>query len=246
MTTPDFQCESGFKPPRRWKILLLTHNILVVNCWFMLLGCAVGQTQRQEIIHHVDEAENLRESNLSGYSVTERYEVYRNGENAAAAEMVVETVYKRGGGKQYKVVSKGSGFIQKHVLDRILAEEEQISKGDLRQSVLVTSANYDMEPEREEVISGRRCLVLKLEAKRSSPYLLNGHLWVDAQSYHVVRIDGKTSAMPSIWAGHPVVRRDSKELGGFAVAVASRSVAKNILLGQTVVTIEYQNYRLEP
>ena len=88
--------------------------------------------------------------------------------------------------------------------------------------------------------------MLKLTPKRKSPYLIDGLAWVDAANYHLVRVDGKLSAKPSFFAGTPISRRDYQELQGFAVATRSRSESSSMLLGSTVLSIEYQNYRVEP
>jgi hypothetical protein len=200
-----------------------------------------------DLIQRVDSAELAREANLGGYTVSEHYSVFRNGGSQPAADTMVSTVYKKGQGKQYTVTSRsGSSLLQKYLIDRVLKEEAEVSKSDNRGAILVTSSNYDMEFERPESILGRDCLVLKLTPKRKSQYLVEGHAWVDAQNYHLVRVEGKLSAKPSFFAGIPTIRRDYQELQGFAVATSSRSESSSMLLGGTVLNIEYQNYQVAP
>jgi hypothetical protein len=220
--------------------------VAIIAC--LLLNCgASGQRPPQDLIQRVDDAEVARENNLSGYTVTEQYSVFRNGSSQPAAEALVKTVYKKGQGKEYTVTSRsGSSVLQKHLLDRVLEEERKISRGDDRNNVLVTSANYTIQLERQESIQGRDCFVLKLSPKSKSPHLIEGHAWVDSQNYHLVRVEGKLSARPSIWSGRPTIRRDYQELRGFAVATSSRSESTSLFFGTTVLSIEYQNYDVTP
>jgi len=214
----------------------------------LLVKCtALAQGPPKDLIQRVDNMQFAREADLPGYRVTEHYSVLRNGDSQPAAYAVVETVYKRGEGKQYTVKSRsGSSFLQKNLIDRVLEEERNISKGDLRKSVLVTSANYSMEFEREESMAGRDCFLIKLTAKRKSPYLINGEVWIDSRNYDIVRIQGRPSATPSFWVGLPMIRRDYQELQGFALATSSQSESKNFFLGTTVLKIEYENYQVTP
>ena len=208
---------------------------------------AFSQTIPSDLIKRIDAAEISREANLNGYTVTEHYSVFRHGDARPDAETMVQTVYKKGQGKEYTVTSRnGSSLLQKYLIDRVLREEADVSKAGHRDAILVTSANYDMAFERAESLLERSCLVLKLTPKRKSPYLIDGLAWVDAANYHLVRVDGKLSAKPSFFAGTPIIRRDYQELQGFAVATRSRSESSSMLLGSTVLSIEYQNYRVEP
>jgi hypothetical protein len=214
---------------------------------FHLAGFTFAQQVPADLIQRVDDAELAREANLGGYTVTEHYSVFRNGGSQPAADTVVNTVYKKGEGKQYTVSSRsGSSLLQKYLIDRILKEEAEVSKSDKRGAILVTSSNYDMGFERPDSILGRNCLVLKLTPKKKSQYLVEGNAWVDAQNYHLVRVEGKLSAKPSFFAGIPTIRRDYQELQGFAVATSSHSESSSMLLGSTVVNIDYRNYQVGP
>lgn len=61
------------------------------------------------------------------------------------------------------------------------------------------------------------------EAIRSSPYLLDGKIWIDATHYHVVRVEG-TAVAASALTGRPTVERDCTDIDGVPVAIHARSV----------------------
>ena len=224
----------------------LTQIILTLALCLVLQFRAFSQTPPADLTQRIDHAEVARETDLPGYTVTERYSIFRNGSNQPAATAVVNTVYRRGQGKTYTVVSRtGSSFLQKYLIDRIIAEQTGLSKGDERRNALITSANYTMQFEHEESFAGRDCLVLKLIPRKKSPYLMDGEIWVDAHNYHLVQVKGSPSAAPSIWVGTPEIQRNYQELDGFALAKTSRSESKRPVIGTTVIEIDYDDYRIQ-
>ena len=208
---------------------------------------ASAQAPPKDLVQRIDNAQSARETELAGYRVTEHYYVLRNGNPQPVAVAVVNSIYKRGEGKEFNVTSRsGSSFLQRNLIDRVLTEEKNISNGELRKSVLVTSANYTMEFVRSEQLAGRDCFVVKLTPKRKSPYLVNGQVWIDAQTYDIVHIEGRPSAAPSMWVGLPMIRRDYQKLQGFSMAREAHSESKNFFFGTTVLKIDYTNYHITP
>ena len=84
-------------------------NFLCLAVWaFVLvsgLACtaqivAPARVTQADVIREIDAVERNREASLVGYSVTEHYTI-QNSHFQMAAEVVVQTVYKRAGGKTY-------------------------------------------------------------------------------------------------------------------------------------------------
>jgi hypothetical protein len=75
---------------------------------------------------------------------------------------------------------------------------------------------------------------------------LDGRVWVDAQNFHLVRVEGRPSAKPSFWAGHPWISRDYQDVQGVSLATYSKSESKNLFWGTTAVIIQYDDYHLVP
>jgi hypothetical protein len=206
---------------------------------------AAPQPVREEsVIQGVDQAALDRETNLAGYSVTEHYTL-RNGRFQTTAEMTVATVYSKGAGKSYQVLSRsGSSALQTGVLDKLLLEEAEMSRGNTRQHVLATSANYKMRIIGEESLAGRQCELLELIPRTKSTHLLKGRAWVDAEDHSLVRIEGKPSASPSFWAGRPMIVREYERIDGFSLARKSHALSDSFLLGKTELTIDYTDYKV--
>jgi hypothetical protein len=200
--------------------------------------------QQKDLIRRIDEAELRRESKLAGYTVTEYY-VIENSHFSKPAEATIETTYKRGQGKTYRVLSRtGPSLLRNRVLDRLLQEEREMSRGKLREQAIITSANYDMKLIGREAAGGAMCDVLEIIPKRKSPYLLKGRLWLDPANMVIVKIEGKPPTSASFFSGRPQIVREYKELNGIALAQHSHAVSSSFLFGRSTVDIEYRNYHL--
>ncbi len=216
---------------------------------FLVLGACNGndldvRERQQDLIRQIDQAELRRERNLTGYTVIESYTI-KNSHFSKSAEAIIETTYKRGQGKTYKVLSRsGPSLLRNRVLDRLLQEETQMSRGRMREQAIITSANYDMKLMGKEPVDGILCDVLELTPKRKSPYLLKGQLWVDPAKMMIVKLEGKPPISASFFSGRPQVVREYKHLEGFALAHHSHAVSSSFLFGQSVVDIEYRDYHL--
>ncbi|HYM13132.1 MAG TPA: outer membrane lipoprotein-sorting protein [Bryobacterales bacterium] len=207
-------------------------------------GAAPHPGREENVIQGVDQAELDRETNLAGYSVTEHYTL-RNGRFQATAEMTVAAIYSKGAGKSYQVLSRsGSSALQTGVLDKLLLEEAEMSRGNTRQHALATSANYKMRILGEESLAGRQCEVLEIIPRTKSTHLLKGRAWVDAEDHSLVRIEGKPSAGPSFWSGRPMIVREYERIDGFSLATKSHALSDSFLLGRTELTIEYSDYKV--
>ncbi len=207
---------------------------------------AAASQRETEVVAAVDKAEEDREARLLGYSVQESYALLRRGDTNPSAVMDVSTTYQKDKGKTYKIVNESGSRTGRYVLKKILQNEEQLSHGKDRADLLITSRNYDMSLPDAAVheLHNRACLVLQIKPKRSSPYLLDGKLWVDATSYHVVRVEGTAAAAESALTGRPTIERDYTDVDGLPVAIQAKSVSNQMLLGETVLNIKYENYKL--
>ena len=198
-----------------------------------------------DFVQEVDRAQALREEKLTTYTVVETYTL-RNTRFSESAELVAHMTYTKGQGKTYQVISRsGPSFLQTAVLDRVLKEEEEMSRGDVRKSAMVTSANYVLKPSGEQMVEGRACETIEMAPRKKSTHLLQGKAWVDKQTHNLVRVEGRPTASPSIWAGTPLVIRDYIEIGGFAFARRSQAISQNFLLGHSELIIEYSGYHVD-
>jgi hypothetical protein len=249
-----FQRKGCGAHPERTRNLPAPHSVLRVflksSVWLLPLWSVFAPTfvaettSEQTAIRALDQAEARRESRLAGYSVTEHYTL-QIGRLVGSAEMTVETLYQRGLGKSFHVVSRsGSAMLQSRVFDRLLREEGEMSRGEARQHALVSSGNYAMHLAGEDSVAGRRCYVLELTPRTKSTNLLQGHAWIDQEDGSLIRIEGIPTAKPSFLTGRPTITREYERVGEFWLAQSSHALSDSFLSGKTELTIEYRDYHI--
>jgi hypothetical protein len=201
----------------------------------------------QEIVHRIDDAVALRTRGVAGYSVQELYSIYRNGESTPSVQVTVKTVYNRASGKEYTPISEtGSGLLRSVIVNHILTNEKEMAKAANRDSVALTSANYEMTPEPGIVnYDGHPCVLVHLKARRKTTYLLNGKGWFDASDFTLVRLEGAPVQSPSFFAGQTGGRRDYIKINGFSMAQHAEMRSHSFLFGDTLLKIDYTDYQVQ-
>ena len=230
---------------------------------FLVLACllspiaAIPQTPQPEpppvqlpndqIIQRIDQAVHHRTQSVAAYTVQELYSIYRNGEADPSAQVTVKTTYTRETGKDYAVVSQtGSSLLRSAVIDRVLANEKEMARAANRESVALTSANYEMTPEPGIVTqNGHSCVIVHLKARRKIPFLFNGKGWFDASDFTLVHIEGSPAASPSFFAGQTGGVRDYAKVDGFSMAQRAVVRSHSFLFGDTRLQIDYSNYQIQ-
>ena len=201
------------------------------------------------IIQGIDNSVKNRTDKIADYTVTEHYVVYR-GQDAsnAAAEMMVQTVYRKQTGKSYTILSqKGSALMRNEVLGTLLDNEKRLSQPGNIEAALINSSNYEIQLDRSvhESLNGRDCLVLDITPRRNSEYLFRGKLWVDATDFSIVQLKGTASKSAFFLAKAAAVSRQYDRISGLPMATHAEAVSASSLLGQTVVKIDYSNYQID-
>jgi hypothetical protein len=232
---------------RRKTTLFLAVTILI--CFAS--NCRAYQSEQPlpdaEIIQRIDAAVHARAESIASYTVQELYSIYRNGETEPSAQVTVKTVYTRATGKDYTPITQtGSSLMRTAVVDRVLANEKEMAKAANRESVAITSANYELHPEPGKVLyNGRECVIVHLKAKRKISYLFNGKGWFDLTDFTLVHIEGSPAASPSFFAGATSGVRDYTKVEGFSMAQHAEMHSHSFLFGNTLMKIDYTNYQIQ-
>lgn len=199
-------------------------------------------------IQRVDAAVRMRVNRIAGYTVTERYNVFRGqDETHPVASMTVKTTYRRETGKSYQILAQsGSALVRKLGLDPLLDNEKTINLPGNVEHSWITSANYDMTLKPgTQMLDGRECLVFAITPKRKAPNLIVGTLWVDAKDYTIAKLEGVASKAPSVFATVTHMMRQYASVDGFSMATHARAESNTFLYGRTVVTIDYSGYQID-
>jgi hypothetical protein len=70
-------------------------------------------------------------------------------------------------------------------------------------------------------------------------------MWVDAADGSIVQVQGVASKSPSVFTGPAQMMRQYTKVNGFSQATHARAVSNSLLFGETVVRIDYTDYKIQ-
>jgi outer membrane lipoprotein-sorting protein len=197
-----------------------------------------------DVVAKMMQADAQRESELTGYTATRRYFAANSNRRA---EMVVRVTCSSDGAKQFSIVSEqGSGSIRKHVFHKILNEESESSRRGARSSNRLTPANYDFRMVGQEGLETGPAYVFEVVPKTANKYLIVGKIWIDANDYSIVRIEGQPARNPSFWVRSVHFVHTYQKVGPFWFASSTHTNSDIRIFGRAELTIENSDYSLNP
>jgi hypothetical protein len=184
--------------------------------------------QRLEDVQHQDPAESRP------YEVTREYKVFRGYDRQPTSEVMAQINFVPPDAKTYRIIqARGNSRGEKIVRELLDRETESAKKGHASE---ISRMNYDFVFLRQENFGVVPEYVLRIVAKRKDKYLLRGHIWVDASTCRIRRIEGVPAKSPSFWIKDIHITLQYAELGGMWVPVSFDAIATVRLLGQYTLT----------
>jgi hypothetical protein len=175
------------------------------------------------------------------YAGERRYAVH-NARFRKEARVVVKVKFQPDIGKTFTIVDRSGSEKMVGVVEKLLASEAESSRPERRGRYEIGPSNYDAQVRGLETIDGRPCYVLNLTPKTRSKYLISGTVWVDEDTYGIVRLDGTTSSNVSYWVGSPHIVENFAPVDGIWLPRKTRSVSSSMLLGESELEIHYSDY----
>ncbi len=208
-------------------------------------GSAGQLPTADEVVARMMARDNERQATFHGYTAYRRY-MLDNQRFHKRAEMVVRIICLQNGSKQFETISAtGWGGARKHVFSKLLEAEAEASQPGLRGRSRITPENYTFEMEGAETLDGRPVYVMTIAPKTPNKYLMRSRIWVDADDYAIVRIEGQPARNPSFWIKSVRFVHKYEKAGSFWLPVSDRSETEARIFGSTEVTIEYFDYNLD-
>jgi len=96
----------------------------------------------------------------------------------------------------------------------------------------MSRANYDFIFIRRENSGVVPEYVFRIIPKRKDKHLLRGQMWIDAGTFRIYRIEGVSTASPSLWLKNIQITMQFAILGGMSVLVSVDAVATGRFFGQ--------------
>ncbi|HTA49376.1 MAG TPA: hypothetical protein VK930_07990 [Verrucomicrobiae bacterium] len=198
----------------------------------------------EDVVAKMMQFDAQRQSQLTGYTAIRHYVAVNKSRRA---EMLVHVDCAGDGAKQFTLLSEeGSGSIRKHVFHRLLSEETEASRHGTRNSTRLIPANYDFRFVGQEKLETGPAYVLQVSPKTANKYLIDGKIWVDANDYSIVRIEGQPARNPSFWVHSVHFVHTYEKVGPFWFASATRTKSEIRIFGSSELTIENSDYTLNP
>jgi hypothetical protein len=211
------------------------------------LALAAGDPSLQtpsadDVVAKMIERDQERQAGLRGYTAGRRY-LLENQRHHKRAEMLVRMKCLNDGSKQFDIVSSaGSGGIRNHVFPKLLSAEAEASQPDLRERSRIIPSNYSFKMVGTDSLNGRPAYVIAIAPKTPNKYLMDGKVWVDADEYAIVRIEGRPAKNPSFWVKSAHFIHKYVKQGPFWLPSSDESVTDVRIFGETELRIEYFGY----
>jgi outer membrane lipoprotein-sorting protein len=222
----------------------MTLNLFLVFSTFAL---ATGNLSAQapsadDVVAKMIERDHERQAALEGYTARRHY-VLENENYRKRAEMLVRMKCLKNGAKEFEVVSSaGWGGARKHVFPRLLSAETDASQPGSHERSRIIPANYSFEMLGAETVNQREAYVIAVTPKTANKYLMQGKIWVDAEEYAIVRIEGQPAKNPSFWIKRVNFVHTYTKQGPFWLPLSDNSVTDVRIFGSTELKIEYFGY----
>jgi outer membrane lipoprotein-sorting protein len=228
----------------------LTINNALFSLMFVLLATLASAQasaplpSAEDVVAKMMRFDAQRQSELTGYTATRHYVAVNKQRRA---EMVVRVDCARDGAKQFTILSEeGSGSIRKHVFQKLLSEETEASRRGTRNNTRLTPANYDFQIAGQETLTTGPAYVLEVSPRTPNKYLINGKIWVDANDFSIVRIEGQPASNPSFWVRNVHFVHTYQRVGQFWLASSTDTTSQVRIFGDSELTIENVDYKLNP
>jgi hypothetical protein len=205
---------------------------------------AAPEITAEQIVARLQEANRRREQRLAGWHVIRRYHL-KNELSKEETKSEVEVRFESPALLSFTTRSQeGSDTLAKQVFGRMMEGEKESVQAEGRQRSALTPDNYDFRLAGRETLNGRPAYRLAITPRREDTFLIEGHIWVDAEDFAVVRGEGHAVKRPSFWTRSIQLVRTFKKVGPFWLPHRTESTNEVLLFGTTWVTIENGDYRV--
>jgi len=198
----------------------------------------------EDVVAKMMQFDAQRQSELTGYTAIRHYAAANKKRHA---EMLVRVSCDSSGAKEFTIVSEeGSGSIRKHVFQKLLSEETEASRHGTRVTTRLIPDNYQFQMAGRENLKTGPAYVLSVVPKTLNKYLINGKIWVDANDYSIIRIEGQPAKNPSFWVRSVHFVHTYQKVGQFWFASSTHTTSEIRIFGESELTIENSDYVLKP
>jgi len=220
---------------------------LLLFCLLTVVTGVSAQTDRTApdvatIVGRMAQARAENRARLRPYTVTRNYKLFGKERAKTKAQVIADVSFVPPNSKQYAIEQASGAGLGERIVRRMLDSETEVAN-DYRLTDF-SPDNYEFHFIREEELDGHHCYVLELLPKRKEKNLLRGHIWVDATSYLLHRVEGSPAKGPSWWLRDVRIVLVYSNVEGMWLQTALESTAKVRILGQHTMESRDVNYEI--
>jgi hypothetical protein len=183
-----------------------------------------------------------RKAALHDYTVRRTYQVI-DLKGKVHAEEIGRMEFFSPDKKSFTVTSEsGSGLVRHMALNPLINSEIEAAAGKEHHDSAISTDNYSLNLLGEQQLGPYRCFVAEAVPKRKAKYLFEGKVWIDANDYSVVRIEGHPATKLSFWIQHAEFVRQYQKVDRFWLPEKDQTFVQVRLYGTKILKIDHRNY----
>jgi hypothetical protein len=176
------------------------------------------------------------------YVLTRKFQIFAKTESEPYSQVTADVTFVPPASKTFRIVDHSGSSRGEGIVRRLLeTESKAASSGDGE----VTRDNYDFVLLGETLLNGKQCYLLGLKARRADRRLVNGQVWIDAETYVIRRVEGEMAELPSWWLRSVNVVISFASVGGMWMQTATTAVAEVRILGKRTFTSRVVGMRMD-
>jgi len=182
------------------------------------------------ILQSLETVEQQNRARSRPYQVTRLYKAFRADDKQPSAEVTAQISFTPPATKTFQIMyASGNPRGARIVRDVLEQETAPASQGHNRD---ISRMNYDFVFLRQENFGLVPEYVLHIVPKLKEKGFILGHVWVDAKTFRIRRIEGVPARSPSIWIKDIHITVQFAEVNGMWIPVSFDAIATVRLLGR--------------
>lgn len=174
------------------------------------------------LVQRISEAQVENHARIVPYTVTREYKVFGADTRRPRTQVVAKVNFLPPNLKTYDIDESTGGMGEK-VIRHILDHEVDAARDS--RTLAVNEQNYRFDYDGEETVASVPCYRLTIAPKHERKDLLNATIWVDKDSYRIVRMEGDPSKSPSFWVKDVHVVLNFGEVSGMWMQTEIQALA---------------------
>ena len=191
------------------------------------------------MVQKITEAQLDNRGRAKPYSVTREYKVFGTDAAKPRTDVVAIVNFLPPNVKNYDIDQSTGGMGEK-VIRHILDHEVDVARDP--RMMMVNQQNYDFAFIGDDVLVGTPCYKLEITPRHERKELLKATLWVDKNSYRILRLEGDPVKSPSFWVKDVHLVLEFGEVSGMWLQTQTLALAHLRFGGEYKLTSQDLDY----